>query len=207
MKSIRLPSGRCKAGGTSRSQHRCRTHSCRLRLRWPKLGGLSVDVKERQRELYEAGDYSALAAVFEPAAAALVEAVDVRSGHTVLDVAAGDGNGALAAARLGARVTATDISPVQVQRGQERCARDGGDVDWLVADAERLPFSANAFDRVISAFGVVFAPQPEVAVAELFRVCRPGGIVGLTVWPRDGYMGELTAALREALADDPISRT
>ncbi len=161
-------------------------------------------MKQKQRELYGAGDYSALAAVLEPAAIALVEAVDVGVGRTVLDVAAGDGNGALAAARLGARVTATDLSSVQVQRGDERCARDGADVQWLVADAERLPFGAESFDRVISAFGVVFAPRPEVAVAELFRVCRSGGIVGVTVWPDDGYMGQLSAALREALSDESL---
>ncbi len=165
---------------------------------------MHFDVKQKQRALYAAGDYSALAAVLEPAAIALVDAVGVGVEHAVLDVAAGDGNGALAAARLGARVKATDISPVQVQRGQERCARDGSDVEWLVADAEQLPFAADTFDRVISAFGVVFAPHPEVAVAELFRVCRPGGVVGLTVWPRDGYMGELTTTLREALADETL---
>ncbi len=165
---------------------------------------MHFDVKQKQRALYGDGDYSALAAVLEPAATALVDAVGVGVEHAVLDVAAGDGNGALAAARRGARVTATDLSSVQVRRGKDRSARDGGDVQWLVADAERLPFSAGAFDRVVSVFGVIFAPRPEAAVAELFRVCEPSGIVGLTAWPDDGYMGRLTAALREALVDESL---
>ncbi len=165
---------------------------------------MHFDVKQKQRALYGDGDYSALAAVLEPAAIALVDAVGVGIEHAVLDVAAGDGNGALAAARRGARVTATDLSSVQVQRGEDRCERDGGDVQWLVADAERLPFSADTFHRVISVFGVIFAPRPEIAVAELFRVCEPSGIVGLTAWPDDGYMGQLAAALREALVDETL---
>ena len=154
--------------------------------------------------MYDAGEYSALAAVLEPAGATLVEAVDVRDGHAVLDVAAGNGNAALAARRRGAHVTATDLSPVQVQAGEARCARDSLDVRWLVADAERLPFDAGEFDRVISAFGVIFAPRPDVAVAELFRVCRPGGIVGVTAWPDDGYMGQLSATLRQVLTDESV---
>ena len=165
---------------------------------------MPFDVKQKQRALYGDGDYSALAAVLEPAAIALVDAIGVAAEDAVLDVAAGDGNGALAAARRGARVTATDLSSVQVRRGKDRSARDGSDVQWLVADAERLPFGADAFDRVISVFGAIFAPRPEVAVAELFRVCAPGGIVGLTAWPDDGYMGQLTAALREALVDESL---
>ncbi len=103
-------------------------------------------------------------------------------------------------------MTATDLSSVQVRRGIDRSARDGGDVQWLIADAERLPFNAGVFDRVISVFGVIFAPRPEAAVAELFRVCEHSGIVGLTAWPDDGYMGQLAAALREALVDEPLSR-
>lgn len=161
-------------------------------------------MKQKQLDLYGAGEYSALAAVLEPAAIALVDAISVGVGHAVLDVAAGDGNGGLAAARRGARVTATDLSPVQVRRGKDRSAREGADVQWLVADAERLPFDAYAFDRVISVFGVIFAPRPEAAVAELFRVCDPSGIVGLTAWPDDGYMGQLAAALRETLDDESL---
>lgn len=127
-----------------------------------RLGLLHFDVKQKQRALYGKGDYSALAAVLEPAAIALVDAVGVRVEHAVLDVAAGDGNGSLAAARRGARVTATDLSSVQVRRGKDRSAREGRGVQWLVADAERLPFSAGTFDRVMSVFGVIFA-----------RVARP----------------------------------
>lgn len=158
-------------------------------------------VRVAQRELYEAGEYAALAAVLEPAASALVEAAGVGDGDAVLDVAAGDGNVALAAARRGARVVATDLSPVQVRRGEARCAREGVDVEWRTADAERLPFADGVFDRVLSAFGVVAAPDPDAAAAELFRVCRPNGIVGLTAWPQDSYMGELAVAIRDAVGD------
>ena len=133
-----------------------------------------------QRQLYEAGDYSALSAVLEPAAAALVDDVGVCAGDDVLDVAAGDGNLAIAAARRGARVVAVDLSPVQVRRGRERSARERVDVQWCVGDAERLPLDHRRFDRVLSVFGVVAAPHPELAVAELFRVCRAGGVVALT---------------------------
>ena len=125
----------------------------------------------------------------------------VDDGDAVLDVAAGDGNVALAAARRGARVVATDLSPVQVRRGEARCAREGVDVEWRTADAERLPFADAVFDRVLSAFGVVAAPDPEAAAAELFRVCRPNGIVGLTAWPHGSYMGALAVAIRDAVGD------
>ena len=160
------------------------------------------ELKLAQRRLYEAGDYWALSAVLEPAATALVEAAGVAIRDAVRDVAAGDGNVAVAAAARGARVVATDLSPVQVERGADRCARAGLDVAWQVADAEQLPFAPASFDHVLSAFGVVAAPNPETAAAELFRVCRPDGIVGLTAWPADAYMARLTTALRQVVGDE-----
>ena len=161
-------------------------------------------MRAAQRELYEGGEYAALSALLEPAATALVAAASVGPRDAVLDVAAGDGNVALAAARRGARVVATDLSAVQVRRGEARCASEGAEVEWQVADAELLPFVDGAFDRVLSAFGVVAAPDPEAAAAELFRVCSPGGIVGLTAWPYGSYMAELAAALREAVGDNAV---
>ena len=159
-------------------------------------------VKTAQRQLYEGGEYYALSAVLAPAADALVAAAGVRPGDTVLDVGAGDGNVAVAAARRGARVVACDIAPAQVERGEARCRRDGTPVEWLVADAEQLPFDAGSFSRVLSAFGVVFAPRPEVATSELFRVCRPGGVVALTAWPDGSFMTDTTSAVRELSSDD-----
>ena len=157
-----------------------------------------------QRELYEAGEYGALSAVLEPAAAALVDASGVALGDAVLDVGAGDGNVAVAAARRAARVVAVDLSPLQVRRGEERSAREGLSIQWHVADAESLPFPERRFDCVLSAFGVVAALHPDDAVRELFRVCRPGGIVGLTAWPRGSYMSELTAALRVVVGRETV---
>lgn len=156
-------------------------------------------LKAAQRELYEGGEYSALSSVLEPVAEALVAAAGVERGDTVLDVAAGDGNVALAAARRGAHVVATDLSPVQVERGRARCRRAGATVEWQVADAEALPFADGRFAHVLSAFGAVFAPRPAVAAAELFRVCRPGGHVGLTAWTPDGLVGESTELARRSV--------
>ena len=162
-------------------------------------------MKLAQERLYGGGEYYALSAVLAPAADALVAAAEVGFGDTVLDVGAGDGNVAVAAARRGARVVACDLAPAQVERGKARCRREGSQVEWLVADAEQLPFQAESFTHVLSAFGVVFAPRPEVATSEMFRVCRPGGVVAFTSWPHGSFMDEATRAVR-ALSpeDDPF---
>lgn len=157
------------------------------------------ELKAAQREPFEAGEYFAAAATLAPAAAALVDAVDVSVGARVLDVGAGNGNVAVEAARHGADVTAVDLSPVQVARGRERTGREGVEVEWLVADAEELPFADGSFTHVLSAFGAVFAPNPERAAAEIFRVCQTGGVVALTAWPDDSMMGEIVAAIRAAV--------
>lgn len=138
-----------------------------------------------------------------PAATELVAAAGLRGGDRVLDVAAGDGSVALAAAALGASVVATDLSAVQVERGRARAAAAGTAIEWQVADAEALPFPDEAFDAVLSSFGAVFAPDPPLAAAELCRVCRRGGSVGLTAWPHDSMMGRLTAAVRELVPSFP----
>lgn len=122
----------------------------------------------------------------------------MEAGDVVLDVGAGDGNVALAAARRGATVVATDLSPVQVERGRARCEAEGVFVEWQTADAEALPFRDAQFTRVLSAFGAVFAPDPEAVARELCRVCGPGGVVALTAWPPTGFMGEVTAVARNA---------
>jgi ubiquinone/menaquinone biosynthesis C-methylase UbiE len=109
----------------------------------------------------------------------------------VLDVGAGDGNFALACAREGASVVACDISPGMVERGRARSQEEGYDVEWVVGDAEALPFEDARFDCVGSAFGAFIAPRPELVARELFRVVRPGGTVGLTSWTPDGAMAEM----------------
>lgn len=161
------------------------------------------ELKREQELLYAAGEYSALSAVLAPAAEELVEAAGVRAGDRVLDVAAGDGSAALAAAARRASVVATDLSPVQVERGRARSADADAAVEWQVADAEALPFAKASFDVVVSSFGAVFAPDPIAVAGELCRVCRPGGTVALTAWPPDSLMGRLTAAIRERLPSFP----
>jgi SAM-dependent methyltransferase len=138
-------------------------------------------------EAWSAGDPRDSARFLSPAASALVEAAGVRPGDRVLDAGAGDGNLALAAAAAGARVTAVDLSPRQVEAGRARCA----DAEWLVSDVEALPFEDGAFDHALSSFGAMFAAQPQVAVRELARVTRPGGCVGMATWSSTGFMSRV----------------
>jgi SAM-dependent methyltransferase len=158
-----------------------------------------AELKERMKDFWALGDYPEVAKRFVPAAEALVAACDVGVGDRVLDVAAGDGNVAVAAARTGARVTASDFAPPLVAAGRARTAALGLDVRWEVADAEELPYADGTFDVVTSAFGLMFAPRPEVAIAEAFRVTRPGGTVGLAAWTPDGFTGQVTALMGEYL--------
>jgi ubiquinone/menaquinone biosynthesis C-methylase UbiE len=148
-------------------------------------------IKERQKLVWGQGDYSVLSRQLAPAAQALADACAVSAGQEVLDVGAGDGNFALACAREGARVVASDISPGMVKRGRARSREEGYRVEWLEADAEALPFRDARFDCVGSVFGAFIAPRPEVVSGELFRVVRPGGTVGLTAWTPDGVMAEI----------------
>jgi ubiquinone/menaquinone biosynthesis C-methylase UbiE len=151
------------------------------------------ELKQRTREQWARGNYPALAELLEPAARALVDACAISAGQEVLDVAAGTGNLAVLAAREGAAVVASDLSPHMVELGRERTAAEGLDVEWVEADAEELPFEDSRFDCAASVFGAMFAPRPERAAAELFRVVRPGGTVGLATWPAGG----LAAAIFE----------
>lgn len=147
---------------------------------------MSIDLaafKDNQRRLWAAGDYSVTARRFESVARELVAACGLGPGQRALDVAAGTGNVALAIAASGASPEACDLTPALVEAGRERCAALGEwEIPWVVADAEDLPFAAGRFDAVLSVFGMVFAPRPEVAAAEAFRVTRSGGCVGFTTW-------------------------
>jgi ubiquinone/menaquinone biosynthesis C-methylase UbiE len=164
-------------------------------------------IKERNRAIWGLGDYSALSEALRPAAEALADACAVSAGQEVLDVAAGDGNFAVACAREGARVVASDLSPGMVERGRARTEAEGYDIEWVEADAEDLPFEDGRFDCVGSVFGAMIAPRPRVVAEELFRVVRPGGTVGMTAWTKEGFSADLFALGRSYAppSDQPLS--
>jgi SAM-dependent methyltransferase len=144
-----------------------------------------AQVKQRTREVWGLGEYAELGRLLRPAAEALCDACAVSIGQDVLDVAAGDGNFAIAAAREGARVVASDLSPVMVERGRRRSDEEGLAIEWREADAEELPFEDESFDCVGSVFGAMIAPRPARVAAELSRIARPGGTIGMTAWTPD----------------------
>jgi ubiquinone/menaquinone biosynthesis C-methylase UbiE len=148
-------------------------------------------IKSRQQAAWSSGDYAIVGTTLQIVGEELCEALDVRSGQTVLDVAAGNGNAALAAARRWCHVIATDYVPALLERARERAAADGLEMAFREADAEALGFADAAFDVVVSTFGVMFTPDHERAAAELIRVCRPGGKIGLANWTPDGFIGQL----------------
>ncbi len=149
------------------------------------------ELKERSKAIWASGDYSHTSRQLEPASEHLVEAIAVAPGHRVLDIAAGDGNCAIAAAGLGASVIASDFSPVMIEAGRRRTPELGLDVEWRQADAADLPFEDDSFDRVTSVFGAIFAPEQRKAGAEAVRVVRPGGVIGFTSWTSDGYTAQV----------------
>jgi SAM-dependent methyltransferase len=153
-------------------------------------------IKQRQQHIWGLGDYSVLSRQLAPAAVELCDACAVSAGQEVLDVAAGDGNFALACAREGASVVASDFVPRMVELGRARTEAEGVDVEWVEADAEALPFEDARFDCAGSVFGAFLAPNHEVAARELFRVVRPGNTVGLTAWVPDGVFARLFALAR-----------
>src|SRR3989454_6405643 len=142
--------------------------------------------------MWSLGDYSRVAEVLEPHAQAPADACAIEPGMSVLDVAAGNGNFAIAVARRGAKVTATDITPKMVDLGRARTAAGGLTIEWSEADAEELPFADESFDVVASVFGAMFAPQPALVAAELFRVAKPGGLVAMANYSPGGYLGKLS---------------
>ncbi len=157
------------------------------------MADFADELKASIRESWALGNYAEIARVILPASQALVDACAISAGQEVLDVAAGNGNLALLAAREGAAVVASDLTPEQVELGRARTAEEGYDVEWQVADVEELPFEDGRFDCCASVFGAMFAPRPEVAAAEMFRVVRAGGTVGLAAWTPEGFQGKVFA--------------
>lgn len=151
-----------------------------------------VAVKTRQKAAWTSGDYAVVGTTLQIVGETLSEAIDLRAGERVLDVAAGNGNATLAAARRWCEVTSTDYVPSLLERGRERAAAERlHGVDFREADAEALPFDDASFDVVLSTFGCMFAPNPQRVAAELLRVCRPGGRIGMANWTPEGFIGQL----------------
>jgi ubiquinone/menaquinone biosynthesis C-methylase UbiE len=148
-------------------------------------------IKARQQTTWASGDYAMVGGTLVLVAETLCEAVDLRSGQKVLDVATGSGNTALAAARRFCDVTGVDYVPALLERARERAAAERLSVDFREGDAEALPFEDAAFDVVLSTLGAMFAPNQERAAAELTRVCRPGGTIGMANWTPEGFIGQL----------------
>jgi ubiquinone/menaquinone biosynthesis C-methylase UbiE len=148
-------------------------------------------IKQRQQQTWASGDFHAVAARIMLTAEHLVDTADLHAGWRVLDVATGSGNAAIAAARLGCRVVGIDYVPALLERGRERAAAEGLEVELIEGDAEALPFEDASFDAVTSVFGSMFAPDHAQAAAELLRVCRPGGTIALVSWMPDGFIGDL----------------
>ena len=160
-------------------------------------------VKQRQQANWASGDYAPVGTRLLLTAELLCEAVDLRAGQQVLDVACGNGNAALAAARRFCQVTGVDYVPALLERARQRAEAEGLEVAFQEADAEALPFSDASFDVVLSTCGAMFAPDQERTAAELLRVCRPGGRIGMVNWTPDSYVGELFRAIGRHLPPPP----
>jgi len=155
-----------------------------------------AELKARSREGWSHGDYPRLAERLEPASRELVDACAISAGQEVLDVACGNGNLAILAAREGAAVVASDLTPRMLDLGRERAEAGDLDIEWREADAEYLPFEDERFDCAASVFGAMFAPSPGRVAKELFRVVRPGGTVGMANWRATAFQGRFFALMQ-----------
>ncbi|NUZ06612.1 class I SAM-dependent methyltransferase [Piscinibacter koreensis] len=148
-------------------------------------------IKARQQATWASGDFAVIGTTLQIVGELLAEAVDVRAGERVLDVAAGNGNATLAAARRFADVTSSDYVPALLEKGRARAAAEGLAVQFEVADVEQLPFADGRFDVVLSTFGCMFAPDHPQVAREMLRVVRPGGRIGMANWTPAGFIGRL----------------
>ncbi len=160
-------------------------------------------LKAHQQGVWSSGDYAVVGSTLQIVGEDLCEALDLRAGGRVLDVAAGNGNATLAAARRWCEVTSTDYVPALLARGRKRAEAEGFEVRFQEADAEALPFADASFDTVLSTFGVMFTPDQERAAFEMLRVCRPGGKIGLANWTPSGFVGQMFKVLGRYLPPSP----
>lgn len=161
-------------------------------------------LKEKHQAIWASGDYAAVAREVIPALGRiLVDAVDVQAGERVLDVAAGSGNAAIPAARRGAEVVASDLTPALLERGRAQAESEGVRIAWEQGDCEALPYDDASFDVVLSSVGVMFAPHHQASADELVRVTRPGGRIGLASWTPEGFIGRMFATMRPFVPAPP----
>ncbi len=161
-------------------------------------------IKLKHKAMWAFGNYDAVATeVIPELGTVIVDAADIGTGENVLDVAAGSGNASIPAARRGARVTASDLTPELLEVGRQRAAREGVDVTWVEADAEFLPFGDGEFDVVTSCVGVMFAPFHQPVADELARVTRPGGTIALINWTPAGFIGQMFGVMRDYVPAPP----
>lgn len=156
-------------------------------------------IKQRQQAAWSSGNYAVVGTTLQIVGERLAEATDLRWDERVLDVAAGNGNATLAAARRGCRVVSTDYVPALLELGQQRAEAEQLGVEFQVADAEALPYDDDSFDVVLSTFGVMFAPDHAQAAEEMLRVCRSGGRIAMANWTPEGYIGQMFKVLGKYL--------
>jgi SAM-dependent methyltransferase len=162
------------------------------------------ELKARHRTMWASGDYPSMVEAFLlPLGPRLVEACGIGPGMRVLDVAAGTGNASIPAAQRGARVTASDLTPELLDAGRRRAEAERLELEWVEADAEQLPFDDGSFDVVMSSIGAMFAPHHQEVADELFRVCAPGGTIGLLSWTPEGMIGALFRTMGPFAAPPP----
>ena len=160
-------------------------------------------IKSKQNAAWASGNYSKIGVTLQIVGEQLAEAMDLAPDRAVLDVAAGNGNATLAFARRWSNVTSTDYVDALLAHGRERAEAEALDIKFQIADAEKLPFRDEAFDAVVSTFGVMFTPNQHQAARELMRVCRSGGKIGLANWTPGGFIGQLFKALGRHVAPPP----
>jgi SAM-dependent methyltransferase len=169
---------------------------------------LALDAaKTRQQAMWASGDFAVIGTTLQIVGESLCEAVDLLSTHRVLDVACGNGNATLAAARRFAQVTGVDYVPALLERAAERARAERLTIALREGDAEALPFSDSSFDVVLSTFGTMFAPNHERAAAEMLRVCAPGGTIGLACWTPEGFLGDLLRTVARHVPPAPGARS